>query len=129
MTPLPFSGLSLIVHLGVIGIAYVAGLFGIERKRKKGWETEGALPVVLGAVKPIISIAILGFIGTITAGFILTAITTGITSGANEPQRVFIKELFLDVKEGNLIQFFESHMEYQKTSPVFPTTPASFSLS
>ena len=122
MTPLPFSGLSLIVHLGIIAIAYIAGLFGFTRKRKKGWNKEGNVAIAISTLKPVASLLILGFVGAITLSFIWTALSTGYTSGADEPQRMFVEEVYRDIEEGNMKSFFESHLKYQKTSPLFPFT-------
>lgn len=120
MSPLPFSGLSLIIHLGIIVFAFIAGLFGFDRKRKKGFADMGIASPVVQVAKPIISLIILGFVGSITALFIFTAVNTGIESGANEPQRIFVEEVYRDIEEGNIKSFFESHLKYQKTSPLFP---------
>lgn len=92
LTPLPFSGLSLLVHLGVIALATLAGLLGLSRRKrvKKPMLKHTAVRVTLNAIA---SILIIGFIGGITLLFIYTALVTGFQSGADEPQRVFIEQI------------------------------------
>jgi hypothetical protein len=93
MTPLPFSGLSLIFHVGIIALSSIAGLLGFTRKRKKGFETEGFVAQVSTYTNPLVSLAILIAIGLVSISFVATALKTGFTVGADEPQREFVAEL------------------------------------
>ncbi len=88
----PFSGLSLIFHLGIIAISSTAGFFGFTRKRTKGHQFK--YPRMMSILNPMISVAILVAIGSVSLSFIATALTTGLIVGADEPQREFVTELF-----------------------------------
>ena len=118
MAPLP-SGLSLFIHLGVILVAWVLGLFGITRARKKeNQDTELLTSRDFARVVSvqIVAMLVLVVMGTLMTTFFLVAIQTGIREGANEPHRVFLKKTAGDVSDAiaNIPGPFTFEAKYEK---------------
>jgi hypothetical protein len=98
LIPLPFSGLSLLMHLGIIVFATGASMLGYSR---------GSLEVIYERyqlnrfvpLKPALCALALIFIGIVTILFFFTAIGTGIESGQDEPHRIFMKEVVREIGE------------------------------
>jgi uncharacterized membrane protein len=113
IAPLPFSGLSLLIHLAIIFVAWVLGLVGIKRvhapevgpTQTKKWS------------KRVTSLLLLVSMVLLTLTFIITAVATGIREGATENHRLIIDDV-LGVVVTGVVDFnslIEDRLEYHRT--------------
>lgn len=87
----PFSGLSLITHLLVIGFASV---FGLLFKKKSDTEVKGVLEETQTrmVLKYILSIFILVAVSSLMLLSFVIAVKTGLREGVNEPHMIYVRE-------------------------------------
>lgn len=113
MSPLPFSGLSLLIHLTVIFVAWVFGLVGIKRVHNPEKENS----VATRWSKRVTSILLLAAMALLTLSFIVTAIATGVREGATENHRLIIDAAIGAILSGNIDfdTLFEDRLEYHRT--------------
>ncbi len=113
MTPLPFSGLSLLVHLTVIFAAWVFGLVGIKRVLNPEKENSPATRWS----KRVTSVVLLLVMAFLTVSFIATAIATGVREGATENHRLIIDSVVGVVVSGDygLDTLLTDRLEYHRT--------------
>jgi hypothetical protein len=122
MAPIP-SGLSLFIHLGIIAIAWVFGLLGITRARKKeNYDAEliTTRDFARAVSVQVVAMLVLVVMGTLMTTFFFVAIQTGIREGASEPHRVFIKKTAGDVSDAiaNIPGPFTFEASYEKENAV-----------
>jgi hypothetical protein len=113
IAPLPFSGLSLLIHLAIIFVAWVLGLVGIKRVHAP----EAGSTQTKKWSKRVTSLVLLLAMALLTLAFILTAISTGIREGASENHRLIIDDVVGVVVTGvvDFDSLIEDRLEYHRT--------------
>lgn len=113
IAPLPFSGLSLLIHLAIIFVAWILGLVGIKRTHNP----EKVNTTATKWSKRVTSLLLLVAMALLTLAFIATAIATGIREGATENHRLIIDHAIGAVISGNidLNSLIEDRLEYHRT--------------
>lgn len=98
-TPLtPFSGISLIVHLAIIGSAKIFELFG-KKDFKIGGRNRGSPAFLLRIRDAIVAFALFFGIFAIMLVSTFVAINTSVREGANEWHNIYISQQFEYIRE------------------------------
>ncbi|MCB9810813.1 MAG: PQQ-dependent sugar dehydrogenase [Candidatus Nomurabacteria bacterium] len=107
--PFPFSGLLLIVHFLIIGIAAIINFFRGD-KLQSAFQTYGKGGGVVKNVliNRIIALFILIAVSFYLFSLLFTVLTMGLASGASEPQVIFVKHFVATVATGLAVVISDS---------------------
>lgn len=93
----PFSGISLIVHLAIIGVAYLLSLFSIRTGFAGGGT--GSYSPSSRIINSIFAALIFLAITLLMLTAFIVALSTSVREGANEWQNVYLNQQFEYVRE------------------------------
>ena len=98
----PISGLSLLIHMLIIGFAVVWN-FANGKGTQSVYQSKPSQGSFLRqTMNRVVSVLIIVSLGSTTFFLASLAVVTGIEEGRDEPQVRFIKQSYADIREGNV---------------------------
>lgn len=114
----PFSGLSLIIHLIVIGFASVSG-FLFKKKENGVAKKSGVAQKTLThpVMKSVLSIFILIIVSSVMLLSFAIAVKTGFHEGVDEPQITYVRE---GLQSMGTVKEVDAHSNNLKSNKLIP---------